>query len=264
MVQVHRSLTSILLLLLSSSCQQVRGNIYKYIRRSGLVRRGRYEADILAWRPVINHQTVDGPTNQPATSSKPHDIGILRMDDRGKRWKREEDRGFKSHSIQQDRASVLDASSDTQFSLRRLHPLDADEQERDEQLAYMELDGSEPEKAKRSGGDFVCPICESQFTRKEGVNYHFPSCVEKYGNPLGKSWNEHPSCSGKDEAKKAPASKEDKRTSTTSHRQLDVQRVRADIHRAEYMCARTTSPSSQLDHPTKTCNNRSRSTRRIS
>ena len=69
------------------------------------------------------------------------------------------------------------------------------------------MDGLEPEKAKKSGGDFVCPICESRFTRKEGVNYHFPSCVEKYGNPEGKRWNEHPSCSGKDEANKAPASK---------------------------------------------------------
>ena len=64
-----------------------------------------------------------------------------------------------------------------------------------------------PEKAKRNNGDFECPICESKFTRKEGVNYHFPSCVEKHGNPEGKRWNEHPSCSGKDEAKKAPASK---------------------------------------------------------
>ena len=65
----------------------------------------------------------------------------------------------------------------------------------------------EPEKAKRSQGDFVCPICESRFTRKEGVNYHFPSCVEKYGNPEGKNWSDHPSCSGKDEAKTAPVSK---------------------------------------------------------
>ena len=64
-----------------------------------------------------------------------------------------------------------------------------------------------PEKAKRSGGDFFCPICDSSFTRSEGVNYHFPGCVEKYGNPQGYSWSDHPSCSSKKVAKEGPASK---------------------------------------------------------
>ena len=73
-----------------------------------------------------------------------------------------------------------------------------------------------PEKAKRTLGDFFCPICESPFTRKEGVNYHFPSCVEKYGNPKGKRWNEHPSCSTKDEDSKGPASKKQKTEMVTS------------------------------------------------
>ena len=85
----------------------------------------------------------------------------------------------------------------------------------------MEIDGLEPEKAKRNQGDFVCPICEPRFTRKEGVNYHFPSCVEKYGNPEGKSWNEHPSCSGKDEANEAPASKK---------RRLEIVTSRLSVH----------------------------------
>ena len=53
----------------------------------------------------------------------------------------------------------------------------------------------EPVKVNRNQGDVVCVICGSSFTRVEGVNYHFVSCVEKYGNPQGNKWNDHPSCS---------------------------------------------------------------------
>lgn len=65
----------------------------------------------------------------------------------------------------------------------------------------------EPEKAKRTKGDYFCPICESSFTRREGVNYHFPSCVEKHGNPEGRRWNDHPSCSTGQAADEAPVAK---------------------------------------------------------
>ena len=85
-----------------------------------------------------------------------------------------------------------------------------------------------PEKAKRSGGDFFCPICDSSFTRSEGVNYHFPGCVEKYGNPQGYSWSDHPSCSSKKVAKEGPASKK-RRTenSSISNSSKEVAQVQA-------------------------------------
>ena len=55
----------------------------------------------------------------------------------------------------------------------------------------------EPKETKRDMGDYHCIICGSRFTRVEGVNYHFPKCVERYGNPQGNNWNDHPSCAGK-------------------------------------------------------------------
>ena len=57
----------------------------------------------------------------------------------------------------------------------------------------------EPKKAGRSGGDFFCIICGSSFTRVEGVNYHFPGCVRRFGNPDANSWYDHPSCSSASE-----------------------------------------------------------------
>lgn len=54
-----------------------------------------------------------------------------------------------------------------------------------------------PKTATRSKGDYLCIICGSRFTRAESVNYHFPACVEKYGNPQGNHWNDHPSCASR-------------------------------------------------------------------
>lgn len=51
-----------------------------------------------------------------------------------------------------------------------------------------------PEKAARTKGDYFCIICGSSFTRAESINYHFPGCVERYGNPDGNHWNDHHSC----------------------------------------------------------------------
>ena len=55
----------------------------------------------------------------------------------------------------------------------------------------------EPKKVPRDKGDFCCIICGSNFTRVAGVNYHFPGCVERYGNPDSRRWNDHPSCTAK-------------------------------------------------------------------
>lgn len=55
----------------------------------------------------------------------------------------------------------------------------------------------EPEKAKRQGGKFFCIICDSGFTRAEGVNYHFAGCARKYGNPNANHWYDHPSCASR-------------------------------------------------------------------
>ena len=54
-----------------------------------------------------------------------------------------------------------------------------------------------PKPAARSKGDFQCIICGSRFTRAEGVNYHFPGCVARYGNPEARRWDDHPSCASK-------------------------------------------------------------------
>ncbi len=60
---------------------------------------------------------------------------------------------------------------------------------------------TEPKKAERDKGEFICPICGSNFTRAAGVNYHFASCVEKHGNPDRCSWDDHPSCQPKTTSK---------------------------------------------------------------
>ncbi len=60
---------------------------------------------------------------------------------------------------------------------------------------------TEPKKAQRDKGEFICPICGSNFTRAAGVNYHFAGCVEKYGNPDRCSWDDHPSCKPKTTSK---------------------------------------------------------------
>lgn len=54
-----------------------------------------------------------------------------------------------------------------------------------------------PEKkppVKRStSGEFHCPRCDSQFTTSSSVNFHFETCIAKYGNPRSLRWNDHPS-----------------------------------------------------------------------
>lgn len=56
---------------------------------------------------------------------------------------------------------------------------------------------AEPKKVVRSEGKFYCINCGSNFTRAEGVNYHFPGCVQKYGNPGSHNWNDHESCASR-------------------------------------------------------------------
>ena len=62
-----------------------------------------------------------------------------------------------------------------------------------------------PKPAGRTGGKFFCIICGSNFTRAEGVNYHFRGCVEVYGNPQGNRWNDHPSCASRKTRRKPTA-----------------------------------------------------------
>ena len=63
----------------------------------------------------------------------------------------------------------------------------------------------DPIKAKRTAGNFFCPICRSSFTRSEGVNFHFARCAEKHGNPHGYHWYSDPSCASKKSRKVGPA-----------------------------------------------------------
>lgn len=84
----------------------------------------------------------------------------------------------------------------------------------------------EPEKANRSKGDYFCIICDSSFTRREGVNYHFPSCVEKHGNPEGHRWNDHASCSTGTTTEEAPAAEKRRITiNVSSAKPSGTQRV---------------------------------------
>lgn len=52
----------------------------------------------------------------------------------------------------------------------------------------------EPQEIPRNKGEFRCIICNSRFTRREGVNYHFSGCVREHGNPNGNRWFDHESC----------------------------------------------------------------------
>lgn len=61
-----------------------------------------------------------------------------------------------------------------------------------------------PKKVARIKGGFYCIVCDSRFVRRVNVNYHFPGCVRKYGNPLGNSWNDHGSCQDQKELDEAP------------------------------------------------------------
>ncbi len=45
----------------------------------------------------------------------------------------------------------------------------------------------------KQNGPFRCPRCGGRFTRPRTVKDHFIKCVEKYGNPAGLSWWDHPS-----------------------------------------------------------------------
>ena len=63
----------------------------------------------------------------------------------------------------------------------------------------------EPKKANRTEGKFHCIICGSRFTRVEGVNYHFPKCVRRHGNPNANNWYDHPTCRFTETAKKVAA-----------------------------------------------------------
>ena len=66
---------------------------------------------------------------------------------------------------------------------------------------------TKPPVKRSNHGAFHCPRCDSQFTKSLGVNYHFESCVAKYGNPKSLKWSDHPSLEGV--AKRAfPASKD--------------------------------------------------------
>lgn len=47
-----------------------------------------------------------------------------------------------------------------------------------------------PLKNKNSNGPFHCPRCDSQFTRKAQVCFHFESCIAKYGNPNRSKWTD--------------------------------------------------------------------------
>lgn len=44
-----------------------------------------------------------------------------------------------------------------------------------------------------AGGAFRCPRCHGRFTKPRSVKDHFIKCVNKYGNPAGLSWFDHPS-----------------------------------------------------------------------
>ncbi|CAD6580658.1 MAG: hypothetical protein ASARMPRED_000285 [Alectoria sarmentosa] len=81
----------------------------------------------------------------------------------------------------------------------------------------------EPQKAKRTQGDFFCPICDSSFTRAEGVNYHFSACAKKHGNPQGHSWNSHPSCANRNSRKNGLATASDPHVQPSTSKKINME-----------------------------------------
>ncbi|MCJ1427672.1 hypothetical protein MMC29_005577 [Sticta canariensis] len=56
-----------------------------------------------------------------------------------------------------------------------------------------------PRPKEKSGSlnlKFECPRCSTRFSRRYSVKSHFPSCIERYGNPDALKWNEHASAKG--------------------------------------------------------------------
>ena len=49
---------------------------------------------------------------------------------------------------------------------------------------------------KRIGGQFFCSNCQMGFRSQSTVKEHFPSCVQKLGNPNRVRWIDHPSIKG--------------------------------------------------------------------
>lgn len=48
-----------------------------------------------------------------------------------------------------------------------------------------------PSQARRGAVlPFPCPICDSNYGRKDHVKSHFPSCVKRNGNPYGFCWDD--------------------------------------------------------------------------
>ena len=56
------------------------------------------------------------------------------------------------------------------------------------------------QKVNLGDGKFYCPRCGSNYTRAKSVKDHFPSCVLRYGNPLGLRYTDHESMASKDAA----------------------------------------------------------------
>ena len=48
-------------------------------------------------------------------------------------------------------------------------------------------------RSHKSAQEFYCPICGQGLTQWQSVKTHFPFCANKYGNPNGHSWYDHPS-----------------------------------------------------------------------
>ena len=56
-----------------------------------------------------------------------------------------------------------------------------------------------PHPKEKSGSlnlKFQCPRCSTRFSRRYSVKSHFPSCIERHGNPDALKWNEHASAKG--------------------------------------------------------------------
>ena len=47
--------------------------------------------------------------------------------------------------------------------------------------------------------NMTCIICDSKFSKREYVRYHFPKCVQKNGNPNRHSWFDHPTIRNKND-----------------------------------------------------------------
>ncbi len=84
-------------------------------------------------------------------------------------------------------------------------------------------------KTNDGNGDFCCPRCGSNFTRRKTVKDHFPSCVAKHGNPQRLRFTDHPSM----ETSESFIQRRTRTSRAESHMEMETDDVAMDVQGQE-------------------------------